>query len=381
MIQDRFDLYDIPKDTKFDMTDEGYYKGTAVITHTGKFPYLDKETKKVVIEARLDADVFDPKSMESFTLKPITNDHPKTKDGLLDATTIKQYQVGMTGSNVRRDGDSLLIDMVITDKDTINLIKKGKKALSCGYRCDTVEAPTGSGADFIQTNIVGNHISVVNKGRASKAKINTDTQIHYEDDINIKEIIDGMKTIQLDSVDYQADEAVIDAYKAQKTRADNAEISIASISAEKSKLEGERDSVKTKLDSLEIQLAELKAKSVDANKLQEMVADKVAMISIGQKAGVEVKVDSLDIDDKKSIILKLQPNGASLEGKSIDYINGRFDSAIKDMEINTKKDEDAKSRLAVDGKVNTDSTDAGDILLKAQIGYRKHLADASKGDK
>ena len=380
MIQDRFDLYDIPKDTKFDMTDEGYYKGTAIITHTGKFPYLDKETKRVVIEARLDADVFDPKSMESFTLKPITNDHPKTKDGLIDANTIKQYQVGMTGSNVRRDGDNLLIDMVITDKDTINLIKKGKKALSCGYRCDTIEAPVGSGADYIQTNIIGNHVSLVNKGRANKAKINTDTQIHYEDDINIKENTDGMKTIQLDSVDYQADEAVIDAYKAQKTRADNADISIASISAEKSKLEGERDSIKTKLDSLEKELADLKAKSVDASKLQEMVKNRVALEGIASKAGVEVKMDSADLDIKKAIILKLQPK-AVLEGKDEVYINARYDASIEDMEINAKKDEDAKSRLAVDSKVNVDSNDVGDVLLKAQMAYRQNLADASKGVK
>jgi len=380
MIQDRFDLYDIPKDTKFDMTDEGYYKGTAIITHTGKFPYLDKETKRVVIEARLDADVFDPKSMESFTLKPITNDHPKTKDGLIDANTIKQYQVGMTGSNVRRDGDNLLIDMVITDKDTINLIKKGKKALSCGYRCDTIEAPVGSGADYIQTNIIGNHVSLVNKGRANKAKINTDTQIHYEDDINIKENTDGMKTIQLDSVDYQADEAVIDAYKAQKTRADNADISIASISAEKSKLEGERDSIKTKLDSLEKELADLKAKSVDASKLQEMVKNRVALEGIASKAGVEVKMDSADLDIKKAVILKLQPK-AVLEGKDEVYINARYDASIEDMEINAKKDEDAKSRLAVDSKVNVDSNDVGDVLLKAQMAYRQNLADASKGVK
>jgi hypothetical protein len=69
--------------------------------------------------------------------------------------------------DVRRgDGDlsnCLVADLVIYDADLINKIEAGKREISCGYDC--LWNPT-SDSSYDQLEIRGNHVAVVDKGRA-----------------------------------------------------------------------------------------------------------------------------------------------------------------------------------------------------------------------
>ena len=71
--------------------------------------------------------------------------------------------------NIRRGSgewkDFMIADLHIHDRDLINAIQNGKREISCGYECDYVKNEDGT---YSQKYIRGNHVAVVDRGRAGK---------------------------------------------------------------------------------------------------------------------------------------------------------------------------------------------------------------------
>ena len=112
---------------------------------------------------RPEEEVFSPETIASFEGMPVTNDHPP--DGV-SIDNIRALQKGHA-QNVRRgtgeDADLLLADLMITDSYLIHLIlEEGKREISCGYTYELCQEDDR----FIQRKIRGNHIAVVDAGRA-----------------------------------------------------------------------------------------------------------------------------------------------------------------------------------------------------------------------
>ena len=112
---------------------------------------------------RPEEEVFSPATVASFEGMPVTNDHPP--EGV-DATNIRALQKGHA-HNVRRgsgeESDLLLADLIITDPALITaILEDGKREISCGY---TYELCSENG-QYIQRRIRGNHVAVVDAGRA-----------------------------------------------------------------------------------------------------------------------------------------------------------------------------------------------------------------------
>ena len=112
---------------------------------------------------RPEDEVFSPETMASFEGMPVTNDHPP--DGV-DVSNIRALQKGHA-HNVRRgsgeESDLLLADLIITDPALITaILEEGKREISCGY---TYELCMEKG-QYIQRKIRGNHVAVVDAGRA-----------------------------------------------------------------------------------------------------------------------------------------------------------------------------------------------------------------------
>ena len=59
----------------------------------------------------------------------------------------------------------MIADLHIHDRDLINAIQNGKREISCGYECDYVQNEDGT---YSQKKIRGNHVAVVERGRAGK---------------------------------------------------------------------------------------------------------------------------------------------------------------------------------------------------------------------
>lgn len=112
---------------------------------------------------RNEAEVFRPETIASFEGKPVTVNHP---DDFVNPENWKQLTVGFV-SNVRRgDGmfsDLLIADLVITDADGIEYVNRELPEVSCGYEADYQQGEAGYAE---QQNIIGNHVALVDKGRA-----------------------------------------------------------------------------------------------------------------------------------------------------------------------------------------------------------------------
>lgn len=112
---------------------------------------------------RPEAEVFDRAAVASFEGKPVCDEHPE-KDVTPD--NYGRYMKGVCRDVRRGDGDlsnCLVADLVIYDADLINKIEAGKREISCGYDC--LWNPT-SDSSYDQLEIRGNHVAVVDRGRA-----------------------------------------------------------------------------------------------------------------------------------------------------------------------------------------------------------------------
>lgn len=144
----------------------GYLRADAVLTRVGVFEYR-RADGTIRRELRLPEEVFSQDSLASFSMMPVTDEHPPVA---LDAENTHEFQVGVVGENPRADGDHVISTVMVTDAKVVAAVEKGaKRELSCGYNCKLDETPgewNGQRYDAIQRQIRGNHVALVTKGRA-----------------------------------------------------------------------------------------------------------------------------------------------------------------------------------------------------------------------
>lgn len=338
--------------SSFEETPEGYLRGRAIITNVGVFSYLNKDGT-MRRELRLPEEVFKQESLDSIIGKPLTNNHPPE---FVDTENVKDYEIGTIMGPINRDAYHVSAGIVVTDKQAISDIKMGKTALSCGYTLELDWTPgvwMGVPYDCIQRNIQINHVALVDKARAGDAaRINLDSAAEYNVQMEVDSMADkAFRTINLDNVEYQAEDAVIDALKKAQERGDSLDKEVAKLSTEKSTIEAERDTLKEKNDSLVKEVTELKAKAVDGAEIDKRVNERIALLSVATKAKVEVK-DGMDAKAIKEAVVKAVFPKANLDGKNDDYIQARFDHAIEEMDKEQNADEEAR-------KLNDDTAGKG----------------------
>lgn len=112
---------------------------------------------------RTPEEVFSERTMQSFEGKPVTVEHP---NDFVNPENWRRLAVGYM-QNIRRgsgiDDDLLIGDAVITDKDAIEYVNKKLPEVSAGYDAEYEQTEPGRG---VQRNIVGNHVALVERGRA-----------------------------------------------------------------------------------------------------------------------------------------------------------------------------------------------------------------------
>lgn len=153
-------------------TPEGFLVCLGVpIARTGDMIYdksevpLDPDDTGKLTITREEAEVFRPETIASFEGKPLTITHPKEFVG---PHNWKDLAKGIV-QNVRRgDGDfsdSLIADLLVTDQVAIGLVRNGLREVSCGYEADWLQEDNEEGTGK-QVNIIGNHLALVDQGRA-----------------------------------------------------------------------------------------------------------------------------------------------------------------------------------------------------------------------
>lgn len=157
------------------MTPQGYLLCTNVpIARIGDLTYQSKDIYNVpsddgkVIVTRDEETLFNDKTLASFNGMPFTVHHPPAWDNeaMVDSENWKKYAAGFVQCARRgtgADSDLLMADILVQDKEAVDLINNGFRELSVGYTADFIPLGTGRAA---QRNFRGNHVALVMKGRA-----------------------------------------------------------------------------------------------------------------------------------------------------------------------------------------------------------------------
>lgn len=340
-------------------TENGALIGKAAIFGVGVYRYMGADGK-VTAEFRPPESVFSKETLESYELVPLTNNHPPEK---VTPENYKKYAVGNLGEEIERDSFNAYAEMVIHDAEAIAAVKAGRTGLSGGYSCDVVtegevsfpvmgwgEDPVtgkfvemeiartvykipgnfnGTPYDAIQTNIRGNHVALVDIPRGGDAlhlrfdgaDVGVGVRISETQPTPTNQKESQMAKIKLDGAqEHEVPEAV-------KIHLDSLDAKVASLEAEKSKLQAKADSASEELESVK---AEAKAKEDGFQaKVDAAVAARVELVATATKHGV--KADGSDADIKGALIAKAFPK-ANMDGKDEAYIAARLDAALELLE-------------------------------------------------
>lgn len=311
--------------------DNGWMQAYATLTRPGVMLYRNADGTERR-EFRPPEEVFDKESMASLALKPVTLLHPgKNKDELLDGANTRKYQRGMTGENIKRDGDFVGANLMLTDDEAVQAAKTGAAGeASCSYMSrDSFEPGVYQGQpyDIVQRHIRYNHVALVPMGRAGHdARIHMDAaEGEYLGPIQVNATVTNTKNdtqehtvkTKINGIEFDINDTAAQALALQ-TSAHEAEVKT---------LKGAVDVLQAKFDAAEKTATELKTELARAEDPATQRAAIQARASLeaaaGPVLGVETKMDAMsDSDVKKAYLAK---RGVKFDGKSEEYIAAAYD--------------------------------------------------------
>lgn len=204
-------------------TDEGFLIVPSRIARTGIQDYLayelgitDGDPMRVIKIYRSPEEVFSPDAMASFENKPVTDDHPTV---FVDSSNWRDLSKGFS-RNVRREGDYLMADLIIADKEAIDKVVGGKVELSNGYGANydwtPGVTPSGEHYDGQQKNIRGNHVAIVDAARCGPVCRVSDNQPKGNTMADKKVTIDGIPFELPEAAAAAIDKLIVDRAAAQE---------------------------------------------------------------------------------------------------------------------------------------------------------------------
>jgi hypothetical protein len=350
----------------------GFLEVDGYLTRAGIFEYLnpDGTTRR---ELRPPDEVFKSSSLKSFARVPVTDNHPPT---MLDAGNAAQYARGAVGDAVARDGDLVRAPISVIDAALIAKMEGGKTALSCGYTCDLEMKPgtwNGEPYDAVQSNIVGNHVAIVDTARAGEAARVRMDNADVGTPIAKEEIPEMEETIRIDGIEYKVSPQIAQAFA--KAQAANA-AALKSATAE-------RDTATARADA-----AEDKAKSAtaradaaeDPKRIAQLVAARASLLADARvHLGADARFDAADgaplseREIKARVLAKLAPT-VKLDGKSDEYVSARYDAAREAAGASNSSLDTVREAAEVAQRTDAEQRTDGD----AEEAARKRNADWSK---
>lgn len=300
-------------------TSEGYLICKNVpIARTGKQDYLaremgvaDADPERVIPVMRNPEDVFAVETLASFEGKPVTLTHPP------EDVTPENWAAYAKGhvQNVRRFGDYIMADLVITDPTLINQVRSGSmRQVSCGYHCDY----TADGTGYKQTRIRGNHVAVVPLGRAGAAVSIQDAAPEAEKERDRMSTFRESVLCLMGMAAKDATEEEIKNMAATANKALDAEPAMKAPEAEPAKdVMVERapkgDDLGSKLDKVIEMLGELAKKNDREEKMERKMSDEGDLEELIEKmGGAEGKEEALTVSEEDAMCGSPEARDAAL---------------------------------------------------------------------
>ena len=307
---------------------EGYLLCLNVpVARTGTQEYLPGELgltgSDLVPVERPEAEVFSPETIASFEGMPVTNDHPP--EGV-DVSNIRALQKGHA-HNIRRgsgeESDLLLADLIITDPHLIALIlDEGKREISCGYTYELCE----ENGRYIQRKIRGNHVAVVDAGRAGPR-----VSIKDEHPVQISDLGNRCR-----------------ATGARDCRAAGDDRAVATIANNKAKEpERSKPNMKKSLSKILARMAKDGDIETVAEIIEEMIEPEAPAEAVAEEAAEEVAEAVAEVAEEPAAVVET-PEGATIvvDEATLGEVISRLDQIISLLTPAPAADEDPVEEIA-----------------------------------
>jgi len=279
------------------LRDSGEMIAPVTIARTGDMLYKAKELgtdfadlppDQVVRVTTPPEVLFDEATIEMCRSMAVTIGHPKEDVSLANN---KELQKGFLEGVPMADGSHLAGHVVLNDESAINLVDSGVDQTSWGHNAILKRVETNGVVSAIKTKITSvNHLAIVQRGRAQTTRIGDSGE-----EINI------------------VDQKLYDT------------------------LEAEKDALLVKVETLETKLADAIASKLSDEEVTAVVEERV-------KARTELLIEVAKLGDEYSAIDGVGKSeseirrevasiysGKDVSGKSDDYIQALFDSALEDV--------------------------------------------------
>jgi len=151
------------------------------------------------------------KSTATFARKPLTNEHPPGR--WITPDNWERYAVGDSGSSCDMQGDDMVTELIFRKKSAIKDLEAGKVGLSNGYKFNFDDSkkttPEGEAVDGWMTDIQGNHIALVDRGRGGPGCAVADKETHM-----------ATRTVKIGKLSFELDATAADAVEAEREEKD-----------------------------------------------------------------------------------------------------------------------------------------------------------------
>ncbi|EXA96547.1 DUF2213 domain-containing protein [Acinetobacter pittii] len=319
----RFKVGDFaPSESTRSYTPEGYLK--CVNVRLGKapqvrqyyayeFPNLEGFSADQTINVYTSAEeLFKPAAIKSWDGADATDYHPPKNE--INAANWKDYHIGYC-ENVRQEGEYLLGDLLIKDKDSIDLIQNNERLeMSLGYGATLVleqgTAPDGTVYQAKFINFIGNHVALVKYGRCGgDCRIGDEKQTPKGKTMEVS--VNGIR------FDIGDNKPLADALKQQQEQLENlkaAKLKVGdkqfSIGDELNAVQAVVDQLHTDKTTLEQKVGDLEKNQMTPEKLEQAAAERAAVIADAKALVPTVKTEGCTCEQIKRDVIAAKAGDA-----------------------------------------------------------------------
>jgi len=310
------------------------------VTKEGVFPYtgaqidfsgsLGLDPAKIYNVYRPAAELFKEETLKSFNGVPLIDEHEMIGDG---CTGYDDRPAGGVLFNTAPESSTgtMLGDFKIFSESLKDKIEQGKKELSLGYRCcyEFMRGLfKGQPYDFIQKNIVGNHVALVDKGRmGSSVRVYDSKTMVFDSMEAIKPITKGTDAMtEEEKAKKEAEEKAAAEAKAADEAAKQKAMDDAAEAEKKAKEEAEAKKEQEAKDSAE---AEEKAKK-DAEEAEK---------AKGSAMDSAIKAAVIMLSERDALVKQVQPLVGAFDHSVMTSADEVADYACKKLKLQAGKGE------------------------------------------
>lgn len=311
-----------PSESTRTFTPEGYLK--CVNVRLGKapqvrqyyayeFPNLEGFSKDQTINVYTPAEeLFKPAAIKSWDGADATDYHPPKNE--INAANWKDYHIGYC-ENVRQEGEYLLGDLLIKDKDSIDLIQNNERLeMSLGYGATLVleqgTAPDGTVYQAKFINFIGNHVALVKYGRCGgDCRIGDEKQTPKGKTMEVS--VNGIR------FDIGDNKPLADALKQQQEQLENLKVAKLKVGDKQFSIGDELNAVQAVVDqlhndktTLEQKVGDLEKNQMTPEKLEQAATERAAVIADAKALVPTVKTEGCTCEQIKRDVIAAKAGDA-----------------------------------------------------------------------